>query len=282
MFKPGIIICSRLDSERIPNKVLKPLNGIPILGHLIKQLEHLNVPIVVAVPDNQLSAYKKGLANIDVTLFGSQYDKDPLARMCQVKRHFDFSHVVRITHDKIFVDTDILRNALLIAKHEVEGVDYIHSSTLTPGTGFEVISAKCLELTAALHTNVEHITYAVRPLSKLTLDLKTEPQPFNLLIDFPEDIKLMEVIFASLGNQATLKDVIQFLKKNPDLIRVNLPPILTVYTCAYNAEKFIERSMNSVKHQGNFKRDMEYIIIDDFSNDRTTELIAKSSMPAHI
>lgn len=287
MFSPGIIICSRLDSERIPNKVLKPLNGIPILGHLVRQLEHLNVPIVIAVPDSQFITYHRALSQLiqvmkcPVYLERSNYIRDPLARMYEVQQNYQFSHVVRITHDKIFVDTDILKNALLIAQHEKEGVDYIHSTSLTPGTGFEIISAKCLERAASLHKDVEHITYAVRPLSNLTLDLQTETQPFNLLIDFPEDIKLMEVIFASLGSNTTLKKVIQFLKKNPELTRINMPPILTVYTCAYNAEKFIERAMNSVKHQGNFKKDMEYIIIDDHSHDRTTELIAKFATDKH-
>lgn len=102
---------------------------------------------------------------------------------------------MRVTHDKIFVDLDVLRRALIIAEHESEGVDYIHSSTLTPGTGFEIITTDCLTRASLAHKNVEHITYAVRPISKLTLDLVTETEPFNLLIDFPEDLKLFEVLF---------------------------------------------------------------------------------------
>lgn len=272
MFKPGIIICSRLDSERLPNKVLRPLNGIPILQHLINQLTPLDVPIVVAVPEAQAKIYAR---HIEGNIWASPHGKDPLARLLEVAKAQEFTHVVRITHDKIFVDTQILANALKIAEHETEGVDYIHSSTLTPGTGFELISTPCLEKASALHKNVEHVTYAVRPLSRLTLDLQTETQDFNLLIDFPEDLKLMEVIFASLGNKPTLKDVTLFLKKNPELVRINKPPLLTVYTCAFNAEKYIERAMNSVVSQGNFKKDMEYIIIDDHSSDKTLELIAK-------
>lgn len=280
MFKPGIVICSRLDSERVPNKVLKTINGVSIINHLVNQLLRLNVPIIVAVPKSQSSSYVSAIKIAKekehlVTIVGSEFAKDPLARLNEMAEKFGLTHVVRITHDKIFVDTEILQNALTIAKYEKEGVEYIHSSFLTPGTGFEVIKAECLKRATALHKNVEHVTYAIRPLSKLTLDLKTETQRFNLLIDFYEDIKLMEVLFASLGNQATLKDVISFLKKNPELIRINLPPLLTVYTCAFNAEKYIERAMNSVKHQGDFKEDMEYIIIDDHSTDKTTELIAK-------
>jgi spore coat polysaccharide biosynthesis protein SpsF (cytidylyltransferase family) len=276
-FKPGIVICSRLDSERVPNKVLRTINGIPIIRHLVHQLAPLKVPIVVAVPGDQAAAYDRALEPVAgaASVWGSGHAKDPLARMAEVQRHYGFTHVVRVTHDKIFVDTKILRNALTIAEHENEGIEYLYSSFLTPGTGFEVIKAECLVRAAAIYKNVEHITYAVRPVSKVSYDLETKTEAFNLLIDFPEDLKLMEVIFASLGNAATLDDVTLFLKKNPELVRINLPPVLTIYTCVFNGEKFIQRAMNSVIHQGCFKRDMEYIIVDDHSTDKTLELVAK-------
>ena len=149
---------------------------------------------------------------------------------------------------------------------------------MTPGTGFEIITADCLTRASALHKNVEHITYAVRPVAKLSLDLVTETEPFNLLIDFPEDLKLFEVLFASLGNQATLSEVTRYLKRNPELIRINLPPLLTVYTCVHNGERFIGRALNSIVHQGNFKKEMELIIVDDFSTDKTLEIVAKFAL----
>ena len=279
VFRPGVVICSRLDSERVPGKVLKPINGVPIISHLVNQLTKLNIPVVVAVPANQSGAYEKALSlTTSVSVWPSKFFTDPLARTCEAAKAYGFSHVVRVTHDKIFVDLDVLRRALIIAEHESEGVDYIHSSTLTPGTGFEIIATDCLTRASLAHKNVEHITYAVRPISKLTLDLVTETEPFNLLIDFPEDLKLFEVLFASLGNQATLAEVTHYLKRNPDLIRINLPPLLTVYTCVHNGERFIHRALNSVAHQGNFKKEMELIIVDDFSTDKTLEIVAKFAL----
>lgn len=278
-FTPGIVICSRLDSERVPGKVLKPLNGVPVIRHLVNQLLHVNVPVIVAVPFSQHVSYDRALSCLpNVTVWPSKLASDPLARTCEVAKTFGLTHVVRVTHDKIFVDTEVMARALKIAEHETEGADYIHSETLTPGTGFEIITTECLVRASVNHKNVEHITYAVRPVSKLTLTLLTETQPFNLLIDFPEDLKLHEVLFASLGNSATLKDVTKYLKRNPELARINLPPVLTVYTCVHNGERFIHRALNSVVNQGNFKRDMEYVIIDDNSTDRTLEIIAKFAL----
>lgn len=278
-FRPGVVICSRLDSERVPGKVLKPINGVPIICHLVNQLTKLNIPVVVAVPANQSGAYEKALSlSTNVSVWPSKFFTDPLARTCEAAKAYNLTHVVRVTHDKIFVDLEVLRRALLIAEHEREGVEYIHSTTLTPGTGFEIITADCLARASALHKNVEHITYAVRPVAKLSIDLVTETEPFNLLIDFPEDLKLFEVLFASLGNQATLSEVTRYLKRNPDLIRINLPPLLTVYTCVHNGERFIERALNSVIHQGNFKKEMELVVVDDFSTDKTLEIVAKFAL----
>lgn len=278
-FRPGVVICSRLDSERVPGKVLKTINGVPIICHLVGQLTRLNIPVVVAVPSSQAGPYSKALSGTTgVSVWPSKFFNDPLARTCEAAKAYGFTHVVRVTHDKIFVDLEVLGRALKIAEHETEGVEYIHSSTLTPGTGFEIITTNCLNRASALHKNVEHITYAVRPVSKLSLDLVTETEPINLLIDFPEDLKLFEVVFASLGNQATLNDVVRYLKRNPDLIRINLPPLLTVYTCVHNGEKFIHRAMNSVVHQGNFKKEMELIVIDDHSSDKTLEIVAKFAL----
>jgi len=275
-FRPGIVICSRLESERLPGKAVKNLAGRPIISRLVGQLVPLEVPVVVAVPTNQRTAYQKALGKMpNVEVIASAHDKDPLARTTEVADLCGFTHVVRITHDKIFVDLQVLRNALIIAQHETEGIEYIHSSFLTPGTGFEIITTELLKRTAALHKNVEHISYAVRPLSKLSVDLQTKTEDFNLLIDFPEDLKMMEVLFAALGQAPTLEQVSHYLKRNPELIRINHPPILTVYTCVHNGARFIERAMNSVAHQGDFKRSMEYIIVDDHSSDRTTEIVAK-------
>lgn len=277
MFKPGIVICSRLQSERLPNKVLKKLNGIPVIQHLINQLAVHNVPIVVAVPGNEASQYGRAIFNAkaQAAIFPSRFELDPLARLNEVAKAYSFTHVVRVTHDKIFVDPQILANALTIAKHEAEGIDYMFSSTLTPGTGFEIIRSDLLARASALHKDVEHVSYAVRPLSKLTVNLQTVTENFNLLIDFPEDLKLMEVIFSSLGNAPTLSEVTKFLKRNPALTRINTPPILTVYTCVHNGERYIERAMNSVLNQADFKAQMEYIIVDDHSTDRSLELVAK-------
>lgn len=283
MRNPGIVVCSRLDSERLPNKVARKLNGVPILVHLLRQLLKAEIQIVVAVPYTQLSTYKELIAPfpelIGVFLFGSEFVKDPLARTEQVRASFGFSHVIRVTHDKIFVDMEAMKE--VIADSALAKADYIHSPYLTPGTGFEVLSAKCLVRACNEFRDVEHLTYAARLVSEKTLQYrpKRTPErlafPHNLLIDFPEDIKLMEVLLSQLGNYSDLEEVVKYLTEHSELGLINEPPLVTVYTCAFNAEKFLHEAMESVILQDGFRSSMEYILIDDHSTDKTCELMAK-------
>lgn len=286
MHKPGIVICSRLDSERLPNKVARKINGIPILVHLIKRLVSLDIPIIVAVPWSQAKQYAdliEPYPELDIVhVVGSHHAEDPLARNAEMADKFNLSHVVRITHDKIFVDKIELAWVLEKIKREMRTAEYIYSSQLTPGTGFEVIEAGCLKRTAEEFKgkNVEHISYAARLVSKNTINFTrmNSEQPFNLLLDFPEDLQLMEIIYSALGSDCQLSQVIEYLKRNPELAYINCPPIATVYTCAYNAEKWIDKAMNSVAMQSMFNESMEYIIIDDHSKDSTYEKIAKFAL----
>jgi spore coat polysaccharide biosynthesis protein SpsF (cytidylyltransferase family) len=254
---------------------MREVAGVPVLVHLLRQLIHLDIPIVLAVPNDQRGIYDDCLYDHNdldaVELVSSSHDEDPLARTAEMQRMFGFSHVIRITHDKIFVDTENLQNAL--DEVEMHGHDYLFSSTFIPGTGFEIIEATTLQKTAAKYKNVEHISYAVRLVAEKQCDMPSNRPKvnFNLLIDFPEDLEMMEVIFSQVFDP-TLPDVLKYLSPRHDLHDINRPPMVSVYICAYNAEKFLDRAIKSVLDQDLFG---ELIIVDDCSSDTTPEIAAR-------
>lgn len=287
MLRAGIVVCSRLDSERLPNKVMRKINGIPVLVHLLRRLLTSGFPVVVAVPqaqyDNYLVVLNEHELDDKVLLHGSVHANDPLARMAEVQRHYRFSHVIRVTHDKVFVNIEKMLEAWNIIKStwvtDVNTWEYLYSSSLQAGTGFEIIRQDVLQKAAAKFTNVEHISYAIRLVSGMIFNFDTgiAPNGANLLIDFPEDLKMMEVIHSQLGNEATTGQVFDYLAKNPELKKINSNPIATVYTCAYNAAKYLDQAVASVQRQSVFS-EIEYIIIDDHSSDATCEMIAKFAL----
>jgi len=271
----GIVICSRLDSSRLPGKCMIPICGAPIIEHLIKRLVPSNLPIYIAVPDDQfedryyfLTKYK------NVKIVGSPEWNDPLKRMFKVADHFNLKQIIRISHDKIFVNYGDLRPAV---DHMIKGgFDYVYSSKFVAGSGFEVISIDALKTAAEKYSNVEFIGYAIKSVTSNISEFNPRHPnvTHRLLIDYPQDVQMMDVLMSTLGPDCQLEDVVKYLNTNPELKAVNNLPKLTMYTCAYNAEQFIERCMESVAKQYKFK-DIEYIIIDDCSTDTTLEKIAK-------
>lgn len=268
--KVGIVICSRSDSKRIPNKPFVPINGSPLLEHLIRRLLPTNCPIYLAVPHFDFDLYRnfaQRFSKRDVTVIAGSAT-DPLKRMAKVCEQFELDAAIRICHDKIFVDPQTILNCLEIFYSSK--LDYLYSSKFVDGSGFEIISNESLQKAAKAFHNVEHIGYAIHCItSKISnIPIDQNLKNYRLLIDYPEDLKVIEILLTTLGNECTLEDAIEFLNDNEWVTKINSLPILSVYTCAYNSQKWINRAMGSIATQEGFK-DCEYILIDDFSKDQT-------------
>lgn len=283
MIKFAIVICSRLKSNRLPKKAHLKLEGKTVISHLVNNLIGLQIPIIVTVPQSEFHDYRNDESfpkNPMVIIHNSEHEEDPLARTHQVAKQFNIENVIRITHDKIFIDTFALMESLdIFIKQKA---DYLYTSNLIPGTNFEVIKYGCLKEAAMKYKNVEYISYAVRTTSLNTINFNKENGPsnikgLNLLLDYEEDFKLFQIIYSILGVNANFSSVVDLIYRNPWMIDVNKKPLVSVYTCAFNSDSFIHNAIQSVKEQSIYK-DIEYIMIDDHSTDKTFAIMAKESM----
>lgn len=286
--KTAIIVNTRLNSSRIPRKAAHLINGLPILKHLHNRLIKTGLRVIYAVPKSEkldyirmFDKYKFKQFSLYCDVKHGRFANDPLARMKHAAEWHpgDIDTIIRCNHDKVFVDAKQIHHALDIFKSKK--LDYLYSSDLTPGTGFEILSFNALEKAANKFKDVEHLGYALKAVTDNTLDLgfmaKDVRPHYRLLIDFPEDLELMTMLFAILGDDCTLQDVIRFLDVNPWALDVNKKPKLTVYTCAYNPNiNWLKQCMFSVQEQ--YRYDMEYILIDDGSNSETAKAMAEHSV----
>ncbi len=271
----AFVICSRLSSARVPGKPTLKYSGKTHLELLITRLLKTNINVFLAVPENEVIQYSYLLDIFPkrLTLYSGNED-DPLARQynCAVKHKIN--NVIRITHDKIFVDIEKIPS--MLEEYLVNKLDYVFSSDFTPGTGFEIISQNALRMAHDSFKRVEHVSYAIKAVTKNYLNYRFNnyKKDVRLLVDYKEDTSLMQVIFATLGTDCTLKEVLKLIDENKYLKDINHMPLVTVYTCALDAEKWIQEAMGSVATQSDFKN-YEYILIDDFSSDRTLLHMAK-------
>ena len=274
--KTAFIVCSRSDSTRLPGKPFRKISGTPILAHLCRRLAQTKIPVILAIPPNDLNAYAKLSTKddgISMVFVGDEHD--PLARMYAAAKDQGIDNIIRVTHDKIFVDPTLVLSALDC--YLQNNLDYLYSSQFTDGSGFEIISFNALEKAAKKFKNVEFISYAIRSVTDNSINFEVPPEyqsDTRLLIDYPEDMQLMQTIFSVRGPSCTLLDVLAMCNENDWIKRINKLPELTLYTCVYNGEKFIERCMGSISKQKGF-REVEYIIVDDCSTDSTYYLASK-------
>lgn len=273
----GFVICTRMKSSRVPNKCARFINGLSILEHLHKRLVKCKIPIIYAYPISDREKFGELFLSFDDKNFEiySGSDSDPMKRMYDAARLYSLDAVIRVTHDKIFIDHKQIKEAIDVFKSG--GHDYLYSDSFTDGTSFEIISKELLKKACYKYIDVERITYAVR-------DLAENPHLFNsiknenirLLIDYEEDVNLMNTIFACLGNDCSLSKVFEFIDKKKWPILINKIPKLTVYTCVYNGERYLRKCIESVINNDLFTiGEIEYILIDDFSNDKTSEICSK-------
>jgi len=261
----AIILCSRASSKRLPGKCFLKLNQKPILEHLIDRLMPSKIPIILAVPKNEEYLYKH-LEAKGVTLF-TGYEHDPMARMFHAARIYKVKTIIRVTHDKVFVDYKTLLKA--VYDYNSGSHDYLYSTKFTDGSAFEIIDFELIKKAALLYNDVEFISYAVKNLTKNKLHFyvpKELRSDHRLLIDYEDDLKLLEIIFNKLGNDVSLKDTIRFLDKSRWVNKINRMPLLTVYTCSYNSSDYIEKCIHSILNQNIFYK-TQYIFIDDCSTD---------------
>lgn len=270
VMKIGVVICSRLQSSRLPGKALRKVNGKSVLQHLVDRIK--GVPVYLAVPHDEFVQYSlvEGVTGIYCG-----YPEDPMRRMYETAKTFGLDAVVRITHDKLFVESMLIQDA--IHQFKTSGADYLYSTEFTEGSGFEIIKTSTLGEACERFKDVEFISYAIKAVTENQYHFKVADSyksSHRFLIDYPEDLLLLEAILTQAGESCTLVDAIRLVDKSRHLKCINRLPEISVYTCSYNAEAWIEKCLHSVINQDVFRRS-QYIVVDDFSSDRTFELIVK-------
>ena len=280
-----VLIATRPDSTRLPRKAFKKVAGYPAIEHILKRLQGCFYPIYLCIP------YHCDDYNYLIDLYKNQLDlhiyrgdiKSPLHRMasCLKDEHLvDARWVIRITHDDILVDLKTIFS-LLRQCDSTDDAGYGITPTIVEGAGVEIIHADNLKLAADKHREpIEFVSYFVKnhPHPK---EVRMRPRPsierkYRLTMDYEEDFIVLDSILKATGPFASLDDIVAFIDQNPTILNINQTPRVSVYTCAYNAEKFIGQCVSSVLWSNRYLPEpFEYVFVDDGSSDRTIMELSK-------
>jgi len=230
-----IVVSARMASSRCPGKALAPLAGRPLLEVLLDRMAAVRgvdgVVLATSVKaENDPLAELAGRAGFQV--FRGDED-DVLRRHVDCARAVGAEHVVRVTGDNPLTDVETIES--LVARHRREAADYTYvpGDALLMGILAEVISRSALERSWE-RGDARHRS------ELMTLYIKEHPQEFaiaaaelppglyrpeyRLTVDEPEDVRLMQEIFARLaapGRRVTTREAIALLDREPALARIN-------------------------------------------------------------
>jgi len=149
-----------MGSTRLPGKVLRPINGKPLLGHVLDRAAALHHPATTVVAtsvdlrDDLIVQYCK---ERPVEVFRGS-EANVLDRYHRCATIYGFDHIVRLTADNPF--TDIAELDRLIDLHLTLGADFSHSFAVLPiGVGAEIFRLEALEESARRSTEPHHFEH---------------------------------------------------------------------------------------------------------------------------
>lgn len=149
-----------MGSTRLPGKVLRPIDGRPLLGHVLDRaarLDHRATAVVattVSARDDLIAQFCE--ENRTEVFRGNE--ANVLDRYYQCARSYGFDHVVRLTADNPF--TDVVELDRLIELHLDREADFSHSFSVLPiGVGAEIFRFDALKESVRCSTEPHHFEH---------------------------------------------------------------------------------------------------------------------------
>ncbi len=223
------IVQARMGSSRLPKKVLKEINSVPLIGILLERLSQSKkiTEIVVATSKNNDNQPLVDYVKLKGFHAERGSEENVLSRFYNVAKKYDADLIVRITGDCPLVDSSIVDN--IINFHIYNELDYssnVNPPTYPDGLDVEVFSYKCLQDAFKNTSNgpdLEHVTpYMIKnEKNQLNYENETDLSNIRLTVDEEADFEVMENIFNHFHPNILFnwKDVISLYNNNSVLFK---------------------------------------------------------------
>ena len=226
------IVQARMGSTRLPNKVMKPIGGVPMIELLLKRLvkcQGLDQIVVATSVDTINQPLVEHVRRLGFACEQGS-ENDVLERYVQVAENHQADVVVRITGDCPLVDPVLVENC--IREFHQQKVDYFSNTsppTYPDGLDIEVMQLSALKQ-AADKTNKpfdrEHVTPYIREskvFSKAALQNNADLSGLRWTVDDPEDFEVIANVFEHFSPNLHFgwKDVLTLQKLEPGLFAAN-------------------------------------------------------------
>lgn len=226
-----------MGSTRLPGKVLKDINGRPMLSYMLervlaaKTIDQVAIATSVELSDNQIAEFCQGE---NITCYRGSLE-DVLDRYYQTALKLKCDVVVRLTADCPLIDPEIID--AVVDMYQSNDYDFV-ANTIPPNATFpdgmdvEVFSVELLERAwreAKKSSEREHVTFYFwknpQIFSIYRYDIPENLSKYRLTVDYYEDFEVVSCLIKELYPQNflfTLTDIINFLDTHPNIMKRNM------------------------------------------------------------
>ena len=224
------IIQARIRSTRLPGKVLKIVEGKPLIFYVIERLKKAKrvQNIILAIPDTKENDALEAYAKKNNILYFRGSENDVLSRFYFAAKKFGSKNILRVCGDRPLLDPDLID--FVINKYIECDADYISTRikhTFPEGLTVEVFKSSALEevfKNAKEPSQREHVTpYIYANAQKFNIASVENEENFSYMrwtIDEKKDVDFLKEVLKN-KNIFTFKEITGFLKENPKITKIN-------------------------------------------------------------
>ena len=228
------ILQARTSSARLPEKVLKPILGRPMLSLQIERIQRSKKidKLIVATSNNHSDNNIENLCiNIRISCFRGSLD-DVLDRVYQTAMQYKPEHIVRSTGDCPLIDPQIIDEVIdFCIKGDLDYVSNCVEPTFPDGLDVEVFKFSVLETAwkeSLLPSHREHVTPFIHQNNERFkvghYKMQEDLSHLRWTVDRPEDFEFVSRIYKELYPQNPTfitEDILELINRKPSLLEIN-------------------------------------------------------------
>ncbi len=226
------IVQARMGSTRLPNKVMKPIGGVPMIELLLARLgqsKEIDQIVLATSTDERNTLLVEHVNALGYTCVRGS-EADVMARYLVAARQAQADIVIRITGDCPLIDPELVDQA--IAQFKAQGVDYLSTAapaTYPDGLDTEVFTLQALERAGEESQDPfdhEHVTPYLRKPGLFKTASLTHSEDLSGLrwtVDEPADFEVVSQVFAHFSPDIHFAwtKVLELQRSQPELFAAN-------------------------------------------------------------
>jgi spore coat polysaccharide biosynthesis protein SpsF (cytidylyltransferase family) len=226
-----VILQARMSSNRLPGKVLKIINGKPMIEHQIRRIERaskINKLIVATSTDSTDDELYIFLQSLGVEVFRGELHDVHQRFMAIALENPNYSTIVRLTGDCPFVMPDLLDE--MVRDFHLNQCDYysnIDPPTFPDGLDIEIFSREAFMRLSEMKLSKqdrEHVTIRFRAEPSLFVMKNkrnlTDQSHMRWTVDYAEDFNFASAVFSYFSGRESefdFNDILKILEARPEL-----------------------------------------------------------------